>query len=186
MKMVFVIMICFALGGMPSETRSEEWTQFRGCDFMRTSEKSIAPEWNSEGIAWKTPLPGRGASSPVVFNDHVYLTAFTGYAIDQREPGDPSKLVRHLLCFDVNTGEQLWQESVPDDSEKDPFSTWGTAKLDTHPVLRRLTSRVSMSCLARLVFSRSAMTAGNDGARSVAMTPTSTPPAPRRSCTKTL
>ena len=71
------------------------------------------PEWNSDGIAWKTPLPGRGASSPVVFNDHIYLTAFTGYAIDRREPGDPSKLVRHLLCFDVNTGEQLWQQSVP-------------------------------------------------------------------------
>lgn len=123
MKKAFVIMACFVFGGMASEMRSEEWTQFRGRSFMRTSEKDIAPEWNSEGIAWKTPLPGRGASSPVVFNDHIYLTAFTGYAIDQREPGDPSKLVRHLLCFDVNTGKQLWQESVPDSSEKDPFST---------------------------------------------------------------
>jgi alpha-L-fucosidase len=128
MKKVFVTIACFALGGMRSEARTEEWTQFRGRDFMRTSVENIAPQWDSEGIAWKTPLPGRGASSPVVFKDRIYLTAFTGYAIDGREPGDPSKLVRHLLCFDVNTGEQLWQKSAPDSSAKDPFSTWGTAK----------------------------------------------------------
>ena len=53
------------------------------------------------------------------------MGALTGYAIDEREPGDPNNLVRHLLCFDVNTGEQLWQKSVPDSSEKDPFSTLG-------------------------------------------------------------
>ena len=35
MTRVFVIMACFALGGVPSETRSEQWTQFRGWDFMR-------------------------------------------------------------------------------------------------------------------------------------------------------
>ena len=40
MKKAFVIMVCFALGGMLSEARSEEWTQFRGRDFMRTTTKS--------------------------------------------------------------------------------------------------------------------------------------------------
>ena len=128
MKPLNFLLVCFVLVNRPSVTNGEDWTQFRGCDFMRTSVKNIAPQWNSEGVEWKTPLPGRGASSPVVFNDHIYLTAFTGYAIDQREPGDPSKLVRHLLCFDANTGKLLWQRSVPDASEKDPFSTWGTAK----------------------------------------------------------
>ena len=57
MKKVFFTIACFAWGGMASQTRTEEWTQFRGRDFMRTSERSTAPEWNSEGIAWKTPLP---------------------------------------------------------------------------------------------------------------------------------
>ena len=38
MKRVFVVMACFALGGVPSETPSEQWPQFRGWDFMRTSE----------------------------------------------------------------------------------------------------------------------------------------------------
>lgn len=128
MKQTIIHLACLVLVNGPSVTRGEDWTQFRGRDFMRTSLKSVAPQWRSEGVAWKTRLPGRGASSPVVFNGRIYLTAYTGYAIDQREPGDSSKLVRHLLCFDANTGKQLWQKSVPDSSERDPFSTWGTAK----------------------------------------------------------
>jgi outer membrane protein assembly factor BamB len=122
MKKVFLTIACFALGGMTSQARTEEWTQFRGRDFMRTSVKNIAPQWNSEGVEWKTPLPGRGASSPVVFNDHIYLTAFTGYAIDGREPGDPSKLVRHLLCFDVNTGEVVYEHRLQP-SAKEIYAT---------------------------------------------------------------
>ncbi|TWT76302.1 outer membrane biogenesis protein BamB [Planctomycetes bacterium CA13] len=123
-----IITACFFLVGLPALVRSEEWTQFRGPDFGRTSETNIAKTWDTEGIQWKSPLPGRGASSPVVFGDHVYITAFTGYAIDKHNPGDPTQLVRHLLCLDVNTGKMLWQKSVADDSVKDPFSTWGTAK----------------------------------------------------------
>ena len=108
--------------------RSEEWTQFRGADFGRTSEASIAERWDAEGIAWKASLPGRGASSPVVFGDRIFLTAFTGYAIDTNEPGDPAQLVRHLLCIDAKTGDELWRRSIADASVKDTFSTWGTAK----------------------------------------------------------
>ena len=110
--------VCFSLLLACSSVLGEEWTQFRGSDYGRTSETQVNKLWDASTVAWKTPLPGRGASSPVVFNDRVYLTAFTGYAIDQREPGDPAKLVRHLLCFDMNTGEQLWQQSVPVEKEK--------------------------------------------------------------------
>lgn len=118
----------FAIGSLISLAEGEEWTQFRGPDFGRTSETNIAEKWKPEGIDWKAPLPGRGASSPVVYGDRIYLSAFTGYAVDAKEPGDPAQLVRHMLCFDANTGEQLWQESYADASEKDVFSSWGTAK----------------------------------------------------------
>lgn len=106
----------------------QAWQQFRGADFGRTSETNVATKWNDENIDWKTPLPGRGASSPVVFGGHVYLTAYTGYAVDKKEPGDQTKLVRHLICLDVVNGEILWQVDVPDETPKDKFSSWGTAK----------------------------------------------------------
>lgn len=123
-----ILIVCFLTVGVSLHARSEEWTQFRGSDFGRTTETNIAETWDNKGVRWKTPLPGRGASSPVVFGDHIFLTAYTDYAIDQKDPGDPAQLVRHLLCLDVNTGKLLWQKSVSDDSQKDPFSTWGTAK----------------------------------------------------------
>lgn len=126
-KQIFFLMLV-AMNELLSATRGEEWTQFRGPNFGRTTEPNIAETWDREGIRWQTPLPGRGASSPVVFGDRIYLTAYTGYAIDANDPGDPAELTRHLLCFDVNSGDLLWKRSVADASKKDTFSNWGTAK----------------------------------------------------------
>ena len=46
----------------------------------------------SVSVAVTAPLPGRGASSPVVFNNLIYLTAYTGYGIDGKAPGNPANL----------------------------------------------------------------------------------------------
>ncbi len=110
---------------VPSIARGEEWTQFRGSDYGRTTETNIAESWTSENVAWKTELPGRGSSSPVVLGNRIYLTAYTGYGIDREAPGDPAKLVRHLFCIDAENGRILWQKSVPAASDKNEFNTWG-------------------------------------------------------------
>lgn len=123
-----IVLVFFLICGLSSRINAQEWTQFRGPDFGRTAETNVAETWDDQAVEWKTELPGRGASSPVVFDGHVYLTAYTGYAIDKKEPGDPAGLVRHLLCFDVSSGDLLWKKSVADDSKKDKFATWGTAK----------------------------------------------------------
>lgn len=128
MKNLLSSLLFFAVVGTPLVSLGEQWTQFRGPDFGRTSQTNVAETWDDAAVAWKTPLPGRGASSPVVFDNHIYVTAYTGYALDMKEPGDPSQLVRHLLCYDSTTGEQRWQKSIADKTTKDKFSTWGTAK----------------------------------------------------------
>lgn len=107
--------------------QGEEWTQFRGSDYGRTSESNVAERWVSEIVAWATPLPGRGASSPVVFDNRIYLTAYTGYGIDRQAPGDPANLVRHLLCIEAVDGSIVWQKAVPAQSDKMEFTTWGVA-----------------------------------------------------------
>ncbi len=122
------MVVLLSVVGISLQAKAQQWNQFRGPDFGRTSETKVAETWNEQAVQWKIELPGRGASSPVVFNDRIYLTAFTGYALDKADPGDSAKLVRHLLCFDLKTGKLLWQRDVADDSEKDDFSTWGTAK----------------------------------------------------------
>ncbi|MEQ8211644.1 MAG: PQQ-binding-like beta-propeller repeat protein [Lacipirellulaceae bacterium] len=128
MKIPLVVLALLITASIASPSRAEQWTQFRGPDFGRTTATDVVESWDTDAIAWKSPIEGRGASSPVVFDGRVYLTAFTGYAVDTKSPGDPTQLVRHLLCFDLKTGDPLWQRSIADDTEKDTFTNWGTAK----------------------------------------------------------
>ena len=60
-----------------------DWPQFRGPGGAATSaDKGTPVTWSStEGLAWKTELPGAGASSPIVVGKHIFLTAYTGFAV---------------------------------------------------------------------------------------------------------
>ncbi len=121
------LMVCVGLLIAASIAGGEEWTQFRGSDYGRTSEANVAATWDSSNVAWKTALPGRGASSPVLFGDRIYLTAFTGYGIDKTAPGKESDLKRHLLCINPTDGAILWGKTIPTTSKKNPFTTWAVS-----------------------------------------------------------
>jgi outer membrane protein assembly factor BamB len=124
-KSVVQIVLCGGCVIAAALVQAEEWTQFRGSDYGRTSESNVAERWVSEMVAWSTPLPGRGASSPVIFNNRIYLTAYTGYGIDRKAPGDPANLVRHVLCIEAEHGNIVWRKAVPAESDKNEFNSWG-------------------------------------------------------------
>lgn len=107
------------------ELNAEDWTQFRGSDFGRTTQSQIAESWDSSAVDWKTPLPGRGSSCPVVFEDRIYLTAYTGFGIDPSAPGAPGDLVRHLFCINAEDGSVVWKKALPSPEHKAEFNTWG-------------------------------------------------------------
>src|SRR5437016_2692660 len=90
-----------------------DWRQFRGPEGLGVSdEKGLPTEWSSEkNIVWETPLPGPGTSSPVTAGDRIFLTCYTGYAIDARNPGKMEELRRHLLCLDRGTGKIQWTKT---------------------------------------------------------------------------
>ena len=99
-----------AVAGTPGD-----WSRFRGPggDGVSLAEK-LPTEWSSdENIAWKTPLPGPGASSPVVWGDRIFLTCFTGYANPQESGGSLEDLKRHVMAFDRSNGKQLWDQAIP-------------------------------------------------------------------------
>lgn len=90
------------------------WPLFRGPTGMGTSEaKNLPLTWSdSENIAWKVDLPGPGASTPIVFNDRIYLTYYAGYFVPGEPEGDLENLTRHLIAIRRSDGSVIWDKGV--------------------------------------------------------------------------
>lgn len=95
-------LICVSLGG---SILAENWPCWRGPRGDGTSAEIHVPvEWNGEtgeGIAWKTEIPGKGHSSPIVWDDVIFLTTCLE---DSHE--------RMLLCLNRKDGSIRWKSSV--------------------------------------------------------------------------
>ena len=76
------------------------WPSWRGPNFSGVATGTGFPtHWGAqENVLWKTTLPGKGASTPIVWGDHVVLTC----GIDGRNG---------VLCLD-RAGKVLWQTEV--------------------------------------------------------------------------
>jgi outer membrane protein assembly factor BamB len=83
--------------------RGENWPRFRGPTGQGISSEDKAPTRfsNTENVAWKTPIPGDGWSSPIVWNDRVFLTCTT----------DNGKTCR-VLALNRSNGEIVWNTEV--------------------------------------------------------------------------
>ncbi|MCS7471015.1 PQQ-binding-like beta-propeller repeat protein [Stieleria sp. ICT_E10.1] len=89
--------------------RAEQWNRFRSPGGRVVAEADLPATWSeTENLAWKTNLPGKGSSSPVVWDGRVYLTAHTGYGMKLENPGDPAALMLHVICLDLRDGNILW------------------------------------------------------------------------------
>lgn len=99
---------------LPALLPAQDWPGFRGPDGSGIAAAANPPlDWSAdENIVWKAPLPGPGASSPVVLGDRIYVTCFSGYGADPDAPGEMTELTHHLVCLDRNTGEELWSRTV--------------------------------------------------------------------------
>jgi outer membrane protein assembly factor BamB len=89
-----------------------DWPEFRGPTGQGTSTARHLPiEWSSgdsgaaRNIAWKTPLPGEGWSSPVLVGGRLYVTAAVPNA-------SGAQLSLRALCLDAATGRALWNTEV--------------------------------------------------------------------------
>lgn len=82
-----------------SSSWAENWPEWRGIGGQGVSSAKGLPETWSEtsGVAWKTILPGRGHSTPVVWGEHLWVTT----AIERAaKPEDAERRLK------ANTGDQ--------------------------------------------------------------------------------
>jgi len=91
----------------PAAARCEEavdWPWWRGPNSNNVAVAGQTPptEWSAtENIVWKTSVPGRGHSSPIVVADRVLLTT-----------ADESREVQSVLCYDRKNGRLRWKTDV--------------------------------------------------------------------------
>lgn len=110
-----------------ANVEAQDWMQFMGERGSAASSAKIPTTWDADtNIKWKTELPGRGASSPIIVGDRIFLTCYTGYG-----DGTESKiedLVRHVLCFNRTSGDLLWKKSIDNSTVKDedPYKSFIT------------------------------------------------------------
>ncbi len=98
-----LLLLIAAASCLPDTVRADDWLQFRGnrADAV-TSDTDVPVELSGETIQWRSELPGRGLSGPIVVGDRVFLTASSGY----------QETTLHTLCFDAASGSRLWQRTA--------------------------------------------------------------------------
>ena len=118
----------FSTAATPDTTN---WPQWRGPDSQGVSNgKNLPTEWSeTKNVLWKTAIPGKGFSQPIIWGKKVFLTTDieggpepTGYKPPKRIIGE--KEFTHpewdgvdklhtfkTLCLDRDTGKILWEQT---------------------------------------------------------------------------
>ncbi len=118
------------------------WPQFRGPGGSGVGTNLHVPEqWSAtENVSWKTDVPGRSWSSPIVWGKRVFLTTVVNqdgseapkkglYLGGNRPEPAKSEHLWKLLCLDLEKGSTVWDKTVHSGSPQTPIhlkNTYGS------------------------------------------------------------
>ena len=93
---VVLALLCAVVG----PARAENWPRFRGPNGQGISDaKTIPVKWSPQEYHWKIELPGGGHSSPVAWDDKVFVTC-----------ADERTLKGIVLCVRASDGREVWRK----------------------------------------------------------------------------
>lgn len=109
--MTHLLLAAFALAApVPKDVvPSADWKEFRGPDGVgHYTGPAVPVTWGPDtNVAWKTPIPGKGWSSPILLQGKLYLTT----AVPKSEDKKPDYELR-AICVDAASGTIDWNELV--------------------------------------------------------------------------
>jgi outer membrane protein assembly factor BamB len=92
---LFIFCAILLTGYKNSFSQDNNWTHFRGSNLNGISTEAKTPlVWADSNIKWKTEIHGRGHSSPVVYDNQIWVTTAT---LDGKE--------LYAICTDFATGK---------------------------------------------------------------------------------
>jgi outer membrane protein assembly factor BamB len=96
-------LFAYAMLFIPGLANAQHWDRFRGPDGAGQSDaRTIPVEWQPQNFLWKRPLAGIGHSSPVIWDDRIFLTS-----------ADPQTAELMVLAFNAINGAPLWERRLP-------------------------------------------------------------------------
>lgn len=105
MRTLFLSVALFVwLPGVSPADEKHEWWSWRGPNGNGVAAEDQTPptRWSAtRNVLWKTRVPGRGHSSPVIVGNKLLLTT-----------ADESRQVQSVVCFDRAGGKLLWKRNV--------------------------------------------------------------------------
>lgn len=118
-KSIWIILLFFLI-----PTYAGNWPGWLGPGGLgKSSESSIPTQWDmSENLSWKVKIPGLGHSSPIIWDNRVFVTTAAssdpaadnwqkGFPMAAR-PGDTAAISWMILCFDRDSGTLIWQRTA--------------------------------------------------------------------------
>ena len=117
------LVLALALVSRAPLAATDQWPRFRGTQAGLVADDPALPDtWSeTENVVWKTDIPGLGWSSPVVWDDHVFITSAVSTGKEATpipglyDPGDDqgsvkSSSVNRWMVYDVDfaTGKIRW------------------------------------------------------------------------------
>jgi outer membrane protein assembly factor BamB len=125
-------------------TLGQDWPGWRGDGRGISVEKNLPLKWSeNEGVKWKTPVPGAGHSSPIVWANRVFVTTavaedpnvetFRGgvFIGGDRSKPDESQYTYRVICLDADQGNILWSKAVTSQRPRTPRHTKNTYASET-------------------------------------------------------
>ena len=123
MKRIMTWVLVFTAGFAVLLADAANWSQFRGPQSNQLPEDAQYPlEWaDDKNVQWKSEVPGKGWSSPIVWGDKVFVATTVKAEASPPKPDDgasdkegrelssPNPVYRfELYCLEKSTGKQLW------------------------------------------------------------------------------
>jgi outer membrane protein assembly factor BamB len=92
--------VCLMLGAAAVGATGANWPAWRGPEGNGICQETNLPlHWSTnQNVRWSVPLPGPGNSTPIVWDDKVFITQ-----------GIEKDHLRRVMCFRRSNGELLWQ-----------------------------------------------------------------------------
>jgi len=123
---IVAIVSVLSAAGLSAEDKAR-WTRFRGPDAGAVPDDPSLPDtWSrTENIAWEIDIPGLSWSSPIVWDDRIFITSSISAGDEETpirglyDPGDDNgsrrSLAEHrwmVYAIDFDSGEIVWEREL--------------------------------------------------------------------------